>query len=307
MNGQRWLAVAVTVAVAAGIAVAVRLTRSSGRGHSSISAGALPRIEHEGKMLRYAGDAPWRYPVLDEDDPNVVYIYADQNGGTANWGSYCQATPIARVVSQTANAATVSVARYAEPLPKPKPGTEVGCAAVGLGAVRLKVALAQPLGTRSLIDAYDGAARTALDPANVLKPSYLPAGYIGGQATWAGQPPEATTRQYQGPGSVLTVTIGPVSLNRSAEHIIEHTTVRGHPAIVSNTPGFEQDILIAWNEDATHAAALYQASYCSPHNNSCGLPTASARREPRHRRATAPSDGPVAISNQLKDRTVRES
>jgi hypothetical protein len=255
------LAVVATVAVVALVVAVGRLSRSSGRRHSPNPAGAMSTIERAGKILRYAGDAPWQDPVLDENDPNIVYVYADQNRGTASWGSYCQATPVARLVSQTASAVTVAVARYAEPLPKPARGVEVACPAVGLGAVRLKVELAQPLGTRSLIDAHDGAARIVLDPATVLKPSYLPAGYTGGQPTWAGQPPQAATRQYHGPGSSLTVTIGPASLNRSAEHIIEHTTVRGHPATVSNTPGFEQDILIAWNEDATHTATLYQASH----------------------------------------------
>jgi hypothetical protein len=260
-RGQLWLAVVATVAVVALVVMAARLTRSSGGTHSSNPGGAMATIEHAGKVLRYVGDGPWRDPVLDEDDPSIVYVYADQNGGTASWGAYCQATPVARLVSQTTSAVTVAVAGYAEPLPKPAPGTEVACPAIGLGAFRLKVDLAQPLGTRTLIDAHDGAAQVVLDPATVLKPNYLPAGYTGGQPTWADQPPEATTRQYQGPGSSLTVTIGPASLNRSAEHIIEHTTVRGHPAIVSNTPGFEQDILIAWSEDATHAAAVYQASF----------------------------------------------
>jgi hypothetical protein len=218
-------------------------------------------MERAGKTLRYAGDAPWCDPVLDENDPKVVYVCAGQNGGTASWGSYGHCTPVARPVAQTESAVTVAVARYAEPLPKPAPGTELVFPAMGLAAVRLEVELAQPLGTRSLIDAHDGAARVVLDPATVLKPSYLPAGYTGGQATWAGPTPQATTRQYQGPGGSLTVEVGPVSLNRSAEHIIEHTTVRGHRAVVSNSPGFEQDILIAWNEDATHAAALYQATH----------------------------------------------
>jgi hypothetical protein len=230
------------------------------RGRQVIPAPGQSILDREGTILCYAGDEPWYDPVLDENNPNIIYVYASQGGGTASWGSYDQSTPVARPVAQTESAVTIAVARYAEPLPKPTPGSEVGFPAMGQGAVRLDVELAQPLGTRSLIDAHDGETRAVLDPASVLKPSYLPAGYTGGQATWAAQPPQTATRQYHGPGSSLILEVGPPSLNRSAEHIIEHTTVRGHTAIVSNSPGFEQDILIAWNEDATHAAALYQST-----------------------------------------------
>jgi hypothetical protein len=217
-------------------------------------------MQRAGKILRYAGAGPWRDPVLSEDDPNLVYVYADQLGGIASWGRYGECTPIARAVSQTASAVTVAVTKYAQPLPKPPPGTTGAGFGPALALVRLEVDLAEPLGTRSLLDAHDGVTHVVLDPATVLKPSYLPADYTGGQATWAGVPRHGATRLYHGPGSWLTVEVGPASLNRSAEHIIEHTTVRGHPATVSNTPGFEQDILITWNEDATHAAALSQTS-----------------------------------------------
>jgi hypothetical protein len=216
-------------------------------------------MQRAGKILHYAGDAPWRDPVLSEDDPNMVYVYADQLSGIASGGRYGECMPIARAVSQTASAVTVAVTIYAQPLPKPAPGTEIGFGP-GLALVRLEVDVSEPLGTRSLIDAHDGVTHVVLDPTTVLKPSYLPADYTGGQATWAGVPRHGATRQYHGPGSWLTVEVGPASLNRSAEHIIEHTTVRGHPAVVSNSPGFEQDILIAWNEDATHAARLSQTS-----------------------------------------------
>ena len=61
-----------------------------------------------------------------------------------------------------------------------------------------------------------------------------------------------------GPGSTLTITVGSASVNRALTRVLEHTTVRGHPATVSYDPGFEEDILIAWDEDATHAASVYQ-------------------------------------------------
>jgi hypothetical protein len=261
VRGKQRLTIAVTILVVAGIAVAVPLAVSSRHGHSAQPAAVPSTIHRGGTALRYAGDESWSDPVLDEARSNTVYVWAGQSGGTAKWGSFCQSTPIARVVSQTRATVTVAVATYAQPLPKPKPGEGVGCPAVGLGAARLTITLAQPLGTRCLVDAYDGAARQVLDPATVLKPTYLPDGYTGGQATWATQPPGTAVREYQGPGASLTVTVGSAALNRHDEHIIELTTVRGHPATVSNSTGFEQDILVAWSKDATHAVTVYQTSY----------------------------------------------
>ena len=207
-----------------------------------------------GKNLRYAGDEPWRDPVLAENRPNVVFVYATAGGGTASWGSYCESSLIARVTSLTASTVSVAVARYAQP-----PAGDA-CGGMGVGLTRLSVTLTRPLGTRTLVDANDGGARQVLDPAMVLKPSYLPPGYTGGQATWADQPAGAATRQYHGPGAELTITVGPAPLPQRAVHIVERATVREHPATVSYSLGFEQDILIAWNEDATHAANLYQTS-----------------------------------------------
>ena len=260
VRGKQRLTIAVTILVVAGIAVAVPLAVSSRHGHSAQPAAVPSTIHHGGTALRYAGDESWSVPVLDEARSNAVYVWAGQSGGTAEWGSFCQSTPLARIVSQTRATATVAVATYAQPLPKPQPGEGVGCPAVGLGAVRLTITLAQPLGTRRLVDAYDGAARQVLDPATVLKPTYLPDGYTGGQATWSAQPPGIAVREYRGRGASLIVTVGSAALNRHDEHVIERTTVRGHPATVSNYRGFEQDILVAWSEDATHAVTVYQVS-----------------------------------------------
>jgi hypothetical protein len=178
------------------------------------------------------------------------------DGGKTSAGTYCGVSPVARVVSQTPSAVTIAVGKYAAPVSGPNPA----CVDIYRAPARLKVTLAQPLAARSLVDAHDGASRQVLDPASVLKPSSLPGGYTGGQPAWDVEHPGAAVRTYQGPGGSLTVTVGGASLNRPAEHIIEQTTVRGHAASVSNTPGFEDDILIAWDEDATHAATVYQMS-----------------------------------------------
>jgi hypothetical protein len=155
---------------------------------------------------------------------------------------------------------TVIVDTYAAPVP-----TGAVCAGTANAPARLKVTLTRPLGSRVLIDATTGQRHTALDPARVPKPSYLPDGYTGGTVQF-GQPPsgphvEAAYRTYQGPHqNSFSVAYGPTSLNRSSGNLNTRTTIDGHPVTVSNTPGFEQDILITWLVDETHAIAVYQMS-----------------------------------------------
>jgi hypothetical protein len=258
------LPVAASVVAVAGVAIAVPLARSSGHGHRAAPTAAARPSGPPGS--HYLGDETWSEPVLDATHPNIVYVNAEQTGAQGSWGSACTTTPVARIISQTPDAVTIAVGKYAKPLPPPPPGSENACSDMDLGPKQLTIVLGQPLGRRVMIDATDGATRPVLDPASVLKPGYLPAGYTQRGISWGDK--GSAVRSYQGPGSSLSVTVGPASLNRSMGHIIKRTTVRGHPATVSSDsiPGFEQDILIAWSEDATHAATLYQMSdYSTTH------------------------------------------
>jgi hypothetical protein len=177
-------------------------------------------------------------------------------------GGYCESTPVARLVSENGSAVTVAVDIYAVP-PKVSTGSNLLCPATNIRGSSVSVTLDPVLGKRALIDSVDSQANAVLDPATVLEPTYLPAGYSGGQPYWGrdGTTLDGATRNYAGSGSTLTVTVGDRSLNRPIAIILEHTTVRGHAATVSVDPGFAQDILIAWNEDPDHAVTVYQASY----------------------------------------------
>jgi len=216
-------------------------------------------IQHSGKTLTYVGEEVWSKPVLGESNPNSVIVYADVNGGTSKWGEYCGTgtTVVARVVSQNANAVTIAVAKYAIGMINNGP---MACSDVYRLPARLTVTLAQPLSDRPLIDATHDVPRTVLDPKTVLKPTDLPAGYTGGQATWATAKTATAQRNYTGPRGKITLTTGSAALNSPLRHIIKHTTIRGHSATVSNELRFPYDIQIAWNEDHTHAVTLYQTS-----------------------------------------------
>jgi hypothetical protein len=259
----RWLAVAASLLVVASVA-AVPLLRGAAD-HAKPVTAAQPSpipssIVQGGKTLGYVGEEQWSDPVLDESDPRVVWVYASVTGGPV-----CRVTPVAQVSTETANSVSVVVATYAAETPTPSSGTQIACTDDLPAPARLKVVLQAPLGSRTLIDAFTDEPRTVLDPATVLKPSYLPDGYTAGPVTWDAKVAGAAMRTYEGPGgNTFTVTVGPASVNKPIQNVIDHVTVRGHPATVSVDSGFAQDILIAWSEDATHAVAVYQMSAYDP-------------------------------------------
>lgn len=257
---RTWLAAAASVVVIAGAIVGVQMARQSGDPAPTAHPTKPPAtIQRDGKTLSYAGDESWQNPVLDESDPKSVYINADVGGGTASWGYYCgPTTAIARVTAQTDKAVTVTVAKYAT---RPPASDQLVCPDIGYGPARLKVTFPQPLGDRSLVDGHRKVAQKVLDPSTVLKPGYLPNGYSGGTASWSTEHADASQRYYQGPGGTLIITSGPAELNKPLATIVEHATVRGHAATVSHVAsGFAEDMLVAWNEDSTHAVTVYQMS-----------------------------------------------
>ncbi|HEX3811654.1 MAG TPA: hypothetical protein VHX59_02335 [Mycobacteriales bacterium] len=260
-RNRAWLAAAASVVVIAGAVAGVQLARHSDSPNPVAHPSRPPAtIQRDGKTLSYAGDETWRNATLDRSDPKSVYVYADNGDGRASWGYYCgPITVTARVTAQTATAVTVIAAKYvARP---PTSQAPVACAEVGYPLARLKVTLAQPLGNRSLVDGNRKVARPVLDANAVMKVTYLPKGYAGGTATWSDENRNAFQRQYRGFGVILTVTSGPAILNRPKQVITEHTTIRGHAATVSHAAGYPKDMLVAWNEDSTHAVTLAQMAH----------------------------------------------
>jgi hypothetical protein len=257
--------------VVAAIALAVPLARAwSSRAAPSAPAGSaapagVPSIlPGTGAPLGYAGTESWSAAVLDESDPVVLTVRAAVQGVSG----YCVVTPVARVVSQGAARVTVAVAVYSARNPPSKTGdTPTACTDELRAAAVLTVRLDRPLGTRPLVDAEDGTIHAVLDPASVLKPGYLPAGYTGGEVSWGGEanrggpPGPSATRAYQAPGSGLTITMYNGAPVGTPSTVLAHLTVRGHPAVAAYDAGFAADILISWNEDAGHAVSLYQMGH----------------------------------------------
>jgi hypothetical protein len=140
---------------------------------------------------------------------------------------------------------------YELPSPTLPPGH--GCAAIGY-ARSLTVELPEPLLGRPVVDGATGERRMVIDARTLLAPTYLPAGYrsvsdrVEGdihRRTWA--PDGRPDRQ-----PWLTVSLGALRVAQPYQPVVlAKPTIRGAPATVSKTKGFDDGICATWVEGTT--------------------------------------------------------
>lgn len=210
----------------------------------------------KGNTLHLRGRETYQNPVLSETDPVALTVFAAQTGDGAN----CTLVPRAQLMSEDSSSVMVAVGTYGLATVAPTGG--LACAAIGLAAVPLKLALSSPLVSRSLIDATDGQTRAVLDPATVPKPALLPPGVFQLSVGWSEQP-KGVARQYSGPGGAsisLTVTEDLQAFSRARNKVLTTFEVNGHAATMSAYPGFDEDFEVQWQPDANHLITMAQAS-----------------------------------------------
>jgi hypothetical protein len=259
------LAVAASVLVVAGVAAIPIIRHAQHRKAPAAVAAPAPlpaTIRRNGSTFTRAGAEAWKFPVLDEHDPAVVWIYAEVQGGPS-----CTFEPIAHVVSETADSVSVEVATFA---PDPRPSTPQICHSIKLPPKRLQVTLQAPLGSRQLVDASTGTAQDVLDPAAVPTPQFVPAGYEAAPLMWSGTNsgkfPGVATRAYQaGANTQLEIDVGPSSeLGKVGDVVLDRPTVRGHPAIVWQSAHFDDLTCLTWTERATRTFRVCSAGSPAP-------------------------------------------
>lgn len=158
--------------------------------------------------------------------------------------------PCARAYQATVQPSGDRVTVTLRELPGPPLPPGHGCALVGYGRT-VTVALPEPLRGRPVVDGATGEERLVIDAARLLTPSWLPAGYrfvrerveFGiDSREWApeGRQDERLEVDQGDPGKLARPGFDPVVLARPV--------VRGVPATVWKTRGFDDLVCVSWAE-----------------------------------------------------------
>jgi hypothetical protein len=157
--------------------------------------------------------------------------------------------PCARAYQATAQPSSDRMTVTLRELPSPPLPPGHGCALVGYGRT-VTVELPEPLRGRPVVDGATGQERLVSDAALLLTPSWLPAGYrfvrerveLGiDRRSWGPEWPDVRLEVEQGDAGKLTGPgFDPVVLARPV--------VRGVPAMVWKTRGFDDVVCVSWAE-----------------------------------------------------------
>jgi hypothetical protein len=160
--------------------------------------------------------------------------------------------PCARAYAATADPTAATVTVTLRELPGPTPPPEHGCTAIGHGRT-VTIDLPEPLRDRPLVDGATGRQRPVLDAALLLTPSWLPPGYrlVSERLEsgvdirqWAPDRPDQRLLIEQGDADHLSRPgVDPIVLARPQ--------VRGRPATVWKTRGFDDLVCVSWAEGRT--------------------------------------------------------
>ncbi|MGH8862385.1 MAG: hypothetical protein ACRDVG_14350 [Jatrophihabitantaceae bacterium] len=126
-------------------------------------------VQAGGHRLPYVGVVPWANPVSDSRDPDVIYVFADNDHVHAS--NVCHVTADrAIVVDETARHVTILIAGYGAPMDA---GSD--CDGAGTRPSPVAVPLQSPVAGRTVIDVSDGKPHPVLDASTVPRPKSVPA------------------------------------------------------------------------------------------------------------------------------------
>jgi hypothetical protein len=212
--------------------------RASDRASGSANASIPAAPQAQGRAV------PWDGARLVHGEPERLTLYFV--GGPPGRPD----DPCARAYAATAKPTGDRVTVTLRELPAPPPPPGHGCAAIGYGR-SLTVALPEPLRGRPVVDGATGEQRLVSDAALLLTPSWLPVGYrfvrerveLGiDTREWApeGRHDERLLVEQGDAGKLARLGFDPVVLARPV--------VRGMPATVWKTRGFDDLVCVSWAE-----------------------------------------------------------
>lgn len=235
--------VAAGVVVAGAVGVLSLVTEGGGASRASGDASG-------GESTASIGTVPWDGARLEGDRLTLYFTGARP----ARAGDPCSRAYEA-VAEPTEDTIVVTVRAFA---PAPGPPDQP-CTAVGYSR-SVAVNLPEPLRGRTVVDGATGQRKTISDAAALLTPSWLPAGYHFStesvtsdtdssvhEQVWAQEGPSQTRllveQGGEDPNELGTPGFEPVVLDRP--------TVRGRPATLWKSEGFDDLICVSWIEGST--------------------------------------------------------
>jgi hypothetical protein len=215
--------------------------RASGQAGGGANADAAAGSEVRGRAVRWDGAR------LVRGDPERLTLYF--TGGPPGRPD----EPCARAYQATAQPSGNRMTVTLRELPSPPLPPGHGCADVGYGRT-ITVELPEPLRDRPVVDGATGQERLVSDAALLLTPSWLPPGYrlvaerveFGiDRREWGpdGRQDERLEVEQGDTGKLARPGFDPVVLARPV--------VRGVPATVWKTRGFDDSVCVSWAEGTT--------------------------------------------------------
>ena len=258
-------AVAVVV-IAGGALLAVRLVGGADDQATGAGVGRPPaELMINGKTVHRQGATPIvSVQATDRAATRLLVLAGNENPAVPN---PCYPWTDVRVVGQDDRTVTLAATTYVDRTG----GSDVVCTAEGRPGGRFSVHLAGPLGTRRVVQ--DARVLPVLLTNTLLHATALPDGYARKPTVSDDpKPPGLTRTAYSGPdqNTSLEIDEGPIDQpptdpqRSTMVQVLDRLTVRGHPAVFRQTPGFDDNRCLVWAETATTGVAVCSLGLHAP-------------------------------------------
>lgn len=197
----------------------------------------------------------------DPQEPAALFVYA----GSASAPGRCADYAAVRVAEQDEETVVLDADRYAPAAPPPP---DHACTAIGHPPQQHRLDLGIPLDGRRVVDT-DGQELEVIDTGKLLVPTALPDGYrrpgaFQAGAGFGGNGDGVALHTYAGPGSGTQIEIHQglsekVPGSDEPVHpsvVLDRPAVRGHPAVVTVTTGFDDLTCLRWRESDDLAVSV---------------------------------------------------
>lgn len=181
----------------------------------------------------------------------LLVIGGTQNPETPN---QCQSWTDVRVLSESDTQVDIQATTYRDTRPQPP---DTGCAAIGYPAGRFKLALAEPLAERTVVQSAVEQRVLLLD--SLFHATTLPDGYTLADPIVGLESPDGLyLTTYRGPDQNTDIEIAEGARKQLGYEVrsLGHFTVRGHDGAFEQDGSFDDTRCLSWTERAGTVLSL---------------------------------------------------